>query len=245
VRQAASKTPRKNSKVTLLEVRSEFFHCCIFAGNLTSLSPVQSYLCADGASENSLINTAKRSRNESSQPTDPGRGMSVADNDAGAKDGEAGKTDVAHGVFLHTHYADIAKPAADGASYRRKHAKLGDPGVMARKGSDDAEFKAPQFFFAQRIDPEPTATQLTALTGPWLKTSRARAAVRSAKSAAPVSRMTLRTRDRAAMDFLVTITTSRHSGIARISETVAPPTCPVPPRITAAKFCFIIRPLLR
>jgi hypothetical protein len=29
--------------------------------------------------------------------------MSVADNDAGAKDGEAGKTDVAHGVFLHTH----------------------------------------------------------------------------------------------------------------------------------------------
>jgi len=46
----------------------------------------------------------------------------------------------------------------------------------------------------QRIDPEPTPTQLTALTGPWLKTSRARAAVRSAKSAAPVSRTTLRTR---------------------------------------------------
>ena len=38
--------------------------------------------------------------------------MSVADNDAGAKDGEAGKTDVAHGVFLHAHYTDIAKLAA-------------------------------------------------------------------------------------------------------------------------------------
>jgi hypothetical protein len=35
--------------------------------------------------QNSLINTAKRSRSESSQPTDSGRGMSVADNDAGAK----------------------------------------------------------------------------------------------------------------------------------------------------------------
>jgi hypothetical protein len=32
--------------------------------------------------------------------------MSVADNDAGAKDGEASKTDAAHGVFLHAHDAD-------------------------------------------------------------------------------------------------------------------------------------------
>src|ERR1700761_8123821 len=76
--------------------------------------------------------------------------MSVADNDAGAKDGEAGKTDATYGVFLHAHYADIAKPAAGCASYRRKQAKLGDPGVMAatRKGTDDAELKSPQFFFA-------------------------------------------------------------------------------------------------
>src|ERR1700730_17613104 len=80
----------------------------------------------------------------------------------------------------------------------------------------------------QRIDPEPTPTQLTALTGPWLKTSRARAAVRSAKSAAPVSRTTLRIRDRAAIGFLVTITTSRHSGIASSSATAAPPAEAVP-----------------
>ena len=33
---------RRNSKVT-----SEFFHCCIFADNFTSLSTVQSYLCGD------------------------------------------------------------------------------------------------------------------------------------------------------------------------------------------------------
>src|SRR5258707_11958340 len=63
--------------------------------------------------------------------------------------------------------------------------------------------------------------------------------VRSAKFAAPVSRTTLRTRDRGAMGFLVTITTSRHSGIASSSATAAPPTCPVPPRIIAAKVCFI------
>src|SRR5580704_4104888 len=133
-----------------IELRSEFFHGCIFAGNFTSLSTVQSYLCGDGATENSLINIAKRPRHEASQPSGPGRGMSVADNDAGAKDGEAGKTDVAHGVFLHAHYADIAKPAAGCASCCGKQAKLGDSGLMAaaRKGADDAEFESLQFCFA-------------------------------------------------------------------------------------------------
>src|SRR3984885_727427 len=37
---------------------------------------------------------------------------------------------------------------------------------------------------------------------------------------------------------LVTITTSRHSEVASSSATAAPPTCPVPPRIITAKFCF-------
>jgi hypothetical protein len=75
--------------------------------------------------------------------------MSVANNDAGAKDSEAGKTDFADGVFLHTHYADISKPAAGCASYRRKQAKLRDSGVVAapRKCTDDAKFKSFQFFF--------------------------------------------------------------------------------------------------
>jgi hypothetical protein len=31
--------------------------------------------------------------------------MSLANNDAGPKDGEADKTDITHGVFLHAHYA--------------------------------------------------------------------------------------------------------------------------------------------
>jgi hypothetical protein len=39
--------PRKNSNGTLFELPGEFFHCCIFAGNFTSLSTVQSYLCGD------------------------------------------------------------------------------------------------------------------------------------------------------------------------------------------------------
>jgi hypothetical protein len=55
------------------------------------------------------------------------------------------------------------------------------------------------------------------------------------------SRTTLRTRDRGAMGFLVTITTSRHFEVASSSATVAPPTCPVPPRIIAAKLCFTNR----
>src|ERR1035438_6141615 len=129
---------------------SEFFHCCIFAGNFASLSTVQSYLCGDGAAENSLIDIAKRSRHEASQPTGPGRGMSVADNDAGAKDGEAGKTDIAHGVFLHAHDSRITYPTARCASCRGKQAELGDSGAMAatRKGADDADLKPFQFFFA-------------------------------------------------------------------------------------------------
>jgi hypothetical protein len=43
--------------------------------------------------------------------------MSVADNDAGAKYGEAGKTDITHGVFFHARHSNIAKPAASVASY--------------------------------------------------------------------------------------------------------------------------------
>ena len=134
----------------VIELRSEFFHRRIFAGNITSVPTVQSYLCGDGATENSLIDIAKRPRHEASKPTDPRRGMSVADNDAGAKYGKAGKTDITHGDFLHAHYSHIAKPAASCASCRRKKAKLGDSGVMAatRKGADDAELKPLQFFFA-------------------------------------------------------------------------------------------------
>jgi hypothetical protein len=76
--------------------------------------------------------------------------MSVADNDAGAKNGEAGKTDITHGVFLHAHDSRIAKTAAGCASYRRKQAKLGDSGAMAatRKGADNTNLKPLQFLFA-------------------------------------------------------------------------------------------------
>ena len=76
--------------------------------------------------------------------------MGVADDDAGAKDREAGESDAAHGIFLHAHYADIAKPAMGRASCGRKQAKLGDSGFMAapRKGTDDTELESLQFFFA-------------------------------------------------------------------------------------------------
>jgi hypothetical protein len=38
---------RKQALRRAIELRSEFFHCCIFAGNFTGLSTVQSYLCGD------------------------------------------------------------------------------------------------------------------------------------------------------------------------------------------------------
>jgi hypothetical protein len=93
----------------------------------------------------------------------------------------------------------------------------------------------------QRIEPEPTPTQLMALTGPSLKTSRARAAVRSPKSDALVSRTTLRTRTRGAMGFRVTMTTWRQSVMASSSATVAPPTYPIPPRMIATKLWVMSR----
>src|SRR5271170_4832105 len=88
--------------------------------------------------------------------------MSVADNDAGAKDGEARKTDFADSVFLHTHYADLSEGTAGCASYRRKQAKLRDSGVVAapRKCTDDAKFKSFQFSFgpARRTRADTCAT---------------------------------------------------------------------------------------
>ncbi len=54
--------PLRSRGVTLFDLRSEFFYCCISAGNFTNLSTVQSYLCGDRATDNSLIYTAKRSR---------------------------------------------------------------------------------------------------------------------------------------------------------------------------------------
>ena len=74
-----------------MELGSELFHGGIFADHFASLLTVQSDLGGDGATENALIDIAKRLRHEPSQPTGPGRSMSVADNDAGAKEGEAGK----------------------------------------------------------------------------------------------------------------------------------------------------------
>ncbi len=37
----------KIPKSRYLELRGEYFHCCIFPGNFTRLSTVQSYLCSD------------------------------------------------------------------------------------------------------------------------------------------------------------------------------------------------------
>ena len=98
---------------------------------------MQGYLGSDRTADVALIDIAEPARHKPPQQLYPRRCMRVADNDAGAKDGEAGEADVAHGVFLHAHDADIAKPAAGGASYRRQEAKVGDSGLMAatRKGT--------------------------------------------------------------------------------------------------------------
>jgi hypothetical protein len=48
-KQSGASSPRASSPDfrTSIELRSEFFHCSIFADSFTSLSTVQSYLCGD------------------------------------------------------------------------------------------------------------------------------------------------------------------------------------------------------
>ena len=73
--------------------RCEVFHRGIIVDNFPGVVAVQSDLGGNRAPENALINIAERARQEAAQPADPGRGMGVADDDAGAKDGEAGEAD--------------------------------------------------------------------------------------------------------------------------------------------------------
>src|ERR1700761_1727640 len=113
--------------------------------------------------------------------------MRVAHNDAGAKYGEAGETDTTHGVFLHAHDSRIAKPAASCASRGGEQAKLSDSGVVAatRKGTDNADLKPLQFFFApaprSRTDTDTAHGADGALTQNFAgKGGRARSKVQSA-----------------------------------------------------------------
>lgn len=133
-----------DSFTPLLKLRSEFLHCCVSPCNFTRLSIVQCYFCGDGAAENLLIDIAKGSRHEFSQPAGPGRRMNVPHDDAGAKDGEPSKSNAAHGVLLHAHEAGIAKPAACCASCRGQQTELGDSRLAtpARKGAHHAEFQS-------------------------------------------------------------------------------------------------------
>ena len=193
------------------------------------------------------MDSAVRAGDEAAEPADDGRGVRVADDDAGAKDGEAREGDAAHGVFFHAHDARVANEAAGGASDGGEQAELRDSGGVAAAGEGADEPSSRRFSSSslQRAEPAPTPTQLTALAGPWPRTSRARVVVRSARSGAAVSRTTLRTRDWGTMGLRVIITTSRQAGSASSAATAALPTWPVPPRMIAAKFCVMKLTLLR
>ncbi len=82
-----------------------------------------------------------------------------------------------------------------------------------RKSTDNTEFKSLQFFFAPAHRTRTDTHTAHGADGTLAQNSAGKVGNELGKSAAPVSRTTLRTRDRAAMGFLVT-TTSRHSGIA-------------------------------
>jgi hypothetical protein len=97
--------------------------------------------------------------------------MSVADNDAGTKDGEAGKTDVAHRVSfipitrtLRIRLRAVLPTAASRQNWEipaswQPRAKAPTAPSSSRRNSSSL----------QHLDPEPTPTELTALAGPGLK----------------------------------------------------------------------------
>jgi len=99
-------------------------------------------------------------------------------------------------------------------------------------------------FFAPVHRSGTDTTQLTALAGPWSKLRAATASVALGKGQQrpAIGEPRLRTRDRAAMGFLVTITSSRHSGIAQQPQHCTP-TCPYPRGSLRSKFCFIVEDL--
>jgi hypothetical protein len=92
-----------------IELRSEFFYGCVFAGNFTSLSTVQSYLCGDWVAENSLIDIAKGPRNDVAHPRLRRNGLSRANSLLlRSRNWRSvtffwGKTDISVVVSLYTH----------------------------------------------------------------------------------------------------------------------------------------------
>jgi hypothetical protein len=83
---AVSTVDSRPMHFVLLQLDCKIFHSCVFKDQFTWFSAMHGYVCGDGSTKDSLIDSAELSRHQASQPADPCRRMSVTDNDAGAKD---------------------------------------------------------------------------------------------------------------------------------------------------------------
>jgi hypothetical protein len=108
--------------------------------------------------------------------------------------------------------------------------------AATHKCTDDAEFKSFPFFFAPAHRSRTDTHTAHGANGTLTQNLAGKGGSALGKVSSASIKNDVAHRDRAAMGFLVTITTSRQSGIASSSATAAPPSCPVPPRIIAAKF---------
>src|ERR1700722_11185109 len=91
-----------------------------------------------GASDVILLDRAKPSRNQTPQPCDIARRVSIACDNTGAKNREALEADPSNRLFLQPHDPHIANPAFRGASHGREQRKSCDtPGLTTSGEATD------------------------------------------------------------------------------------------------------------
>ena len=97
-----------------------------------------------------LLDRAKRSGNETPQPGDIARRVSIARDNSRAENREALEAYRLNRLFLQTHHPRVANPAFRAASRCREQRKPCDPpGVTpAREATDHADFEGLQFLLA-------------------------------------------------------------------------------------------------
>ena len=124
------------------------FHRGIFQDR-RAIVPVEK-LTDKGPTDIVLINSAKRSWNETPEYSKKSWGVRIARNDAGAKNCQTFESDAAHRIFFFAHDAGITNPALRATPGCRKKSEPFDSRrqTATRKRADHADFQLPDVRFA-------------------------------------------------------------------------------------------------
>src|SRR5580658_11171982 len=102
-----------------------------------------------------LINSPKRSWNETPQQSKNRRGVRITRNDTGAKNRQTFKSEAPHRIFFFAHDAGITNPALSAAPGCREKPESFDSCRQAatRKRADQANFEFLNVLFAPSLTP--------------------------------------------------------------------------------------------